>query len=113
MVVEAVLAIGAGIAARSMLLTGFGFDSVIELLSGVTLLWRLSSEARGLSAPRLGSVERRAATISGVLPRPLFVYPLFFRPGRPRVWLPPHRSLPGGAGSPARSGGVSARSSRH
>ena len=37
MAFEAVLAIGAGIAARSVLLTAFGFDSVIELLSGVTL----------------------------------------------------------------------------
>jgi len=67
MFAEAVLAIGAGVGARSVLLTGFGFDSVIELLSGVTLLWRLSSEARGLSAPNLESVERRATRISAVL----------------------------------------------
>jgi len=37
MAVEAVLAIGAGIVARSVLLTAFGFDSVIELLSGYGL----------------------------------------------------------------------------
>jgi hypothetical protein len=78
MFAEAVLAIGAGIAARSVLLTGFGFDSVIELLSGVTLLWRLSSEARGLSAPNLESVERRATRISAVLLVILCAYLLFF-----------------------------------
>jgi hypothetical protein len=78
MFAEAVLAIGAGVAARSVLLTGFGFDSVIELLSGVTLLWRLSSEARGLSAPNLESVERRATRISAVLLVLLSAYLLFF-----------------------------------
>lgn len=67
MAAEAVLAIGAGVAARSVLLTAFGFDSVIELLSGMTLLWRLSSEARGAKAPRMETVERRATVISAVL----------------------------------------------
>src|SRR5450756_1348302 len=67
MAAEATLAIGAGIAARSVLLTAFGFDSVIELLSGVTLLWRLSSEARGAAAPRMERIERRATVISAAL----------------------------------------------
>jgi divalent metal cation (Fe/Co/Zn/Cd) transporter len=67
MAAEAALAIGAGIAARSVLLTAFGFDSVIELLSGVTLLWRLSSEARGSGAAHLEGVERRATVISAAL----------------------------------------------
>ena len=65
MAAEAVLAIGAGIAARSVLLTAFGLDSVIELLSGVTLLWRLSSEGRG--SARVEIVERRATVISAAL----------------------------------------------
>ena len=67
MAVEAALAMGAGIAARSVLLTAFGLDSVIELISGGTLLWRLSSEARGASSERMESVERRAIRISAVL----------------------------------------------
>jgi divalent metal cation (Fe/Co/Zn/Cd) transporter len=67
MALEAVLAIGAGILARSVLLTAFGFDSVIELISGGTLLWRLSSEARGASSERVERVERRATRISAVL----------------------------------------------
>jgi divalent metal cation (Fe/Co/Zn/Cd) transporter len=67
MAVEAVLAIGAGIVARSVLLTAFGFDSVIELISGGTLLWRLSSEARNASTERVETIERRATRISAVL----------------------------------------------
>jgi divalent metal cation (Fe/Co/Zn/Cd) transporter len=67
MAFEAVLAIGAGIADRSVLLTAFGLDSIIELLSGVTLLWWLSSEARGAGTSRKEGMERRAITISAVL----------------------------------------------
>src|SRR4029077_5731030 len=71
---EALLAIGAGIVARSVLLTAFGFDSVIELISGGVLLWRLSSEARGAGTERVETVERRAARISAVLLVLLCVY---------------------------------------
>ena len=67
MALEAVLAIGAGVAARSLLLTAFGFDSVIELLSGVTLLWWLSAESRGSGTARMEGMERRATRISAVL----------------------------------------------
>jgi divalent metal cation (Fe/Co/Zn/Cd) transporter len=67
MALEAVLAIGAGVAARSLLLTAFGFDSVIELLSGVTLLWWLSAESRGSGTSRIEGMERRATRISAVL----------------------------------------------
>jgi divalent metal cation (Fe/Co/Zn/Cd) transporter len=42
MVLEAALAIVAGVAARSVLLIGFGLDSVIELLSAGLLVWRLT-----------------------------------------------------------------------
>jgi divalent metal cation (Fe/Co/Zn/Cd) transporter len=74
---EAVLAIGAGIAARSVLLTAFGFDSVIELLSGVTLFWRLSSEARGSGPPHMEGIERRATQISAALLVLLCTYVVF------------------------------------
>jgi divalent metal cation (Fe/Co/Zn/Cd) transporter len=67
MLAEAVLAIAAGIAARSVLLTAFGFDSVIELISGGTLLWRLSSEAHGSEVERVKRIEHRATQISAVL----------------------------------------------
>ena len=38
---EAVVGIGAGVIAGSIALVGFGVDSIIESLSGATLLWRL------------------------------------------------------------------------
>lgn len=67
MAAEAALAIAAGIVARSVLLTAFGFDSVIELVSGGTLLWRLQSEARGVGTARMERIERRATVISAAL----------------------------------------------
>lgn len=67
MVIEAVVAIGAGIVARSVLLTAFGLDSAIELISGATLLWRLATEARGASVERVEDVEQRAIWVSAFL----------------------------------------------
>src|ERR1700746_3233915 len=40
---EAIIAIGAGIIAGSVSLVGFGLDSIIEVSSGVIILWRLSA----------------------------------------------------------------------
>ena len=51
---EAVAAISAGLLAGSIALVGFGFDSVIESLSGAVLLWRLfAGEQREKVALRL------------------------------------------------------------
>ena len=77
MAVEATLAIGAGVAARSLLLTAFGFDSVVELISGGTLLWRLSAEARRAGIEKVEQVERRATWISAGLLAILCFYVLF------------------------------------
>jgi divalent metal cation (Fe/Co/Zn/Cd) transporter len=76
MALEAALAIGAGIAARSVLLTAFGADSLIELLSGVTLLWRLRTEASDGDLERLEAVEHRAVWVSAVLLVVLCLYVL-------------------------------------
>lgn len=67
MLVEAVVAVGAGIAARSVLLTAFGFDSVVELLSGVVLYQRLQVESRGASEEDVDRLEARTTAISAVL----------------------------------------------
>lgn len=40
---EGIIAIGAGIAAGSIALVGFGVDSAIEVSSGAIILWRLAS----------------------------------------------------------------------
>ncbi|MEW5807514.1 MAG: cation transporter [Acidobacteriota bacterium] len=45
-VVEAIVAIGAGIVAGSIALVGFGLDSIIETASGAILFWRLKKEIR-------------------------------------------------------------------
>jgi divalent metal cation (Fe/Co/Zn/Cd) transporter len=42
---EAVFSIGAGFAAGSIALMGFGIDSVIELASGTVIVWRLHHDA--------------------------------------------------------------------
>ena len=67
MALEAALAIGAGVAARSVVLTAFGVDSVVELLSGTVLAWRMSVEAGGAGIARVDRVERQAAMAAAVL----------------------------------------------
>ncbi|CCW34728.1 predicted Co/Zn/Cd cation transporter [Chthonomonas calidirosea] len=68
MILEAAVALLLGAAARSLLLEGFGLDSLIELLSAGVLLWRLDAEyRRGLSAESLESVEKLASRIAGTL----------------------------------------------
>ncbi len=71
-VLEGIIAIGAGLAAGSVALTGFGIDSVIEVTSGVLLWWRLRAELG--SAPLGPTVERRAARGAGFLLLALGVY---------------------------------------
>lgn len=46
-VVEAVVAILAGIAAASVSLVGFGLDSTVEVSTSLVLAWRLRQERRG------------------------------------------------------------------
>ena len=66
MVIEAAVAIGAGVAAQSITLLAFGIDSLIELASAGVLIWRLNVELRrGQSFSE--SAERTASRIGGVL----------------------------------------------
>lgn len=66
MVVEMVVSISAGIAARSALLTAFGIDSLIELVSGSILLWRLLNESRGGDLKSVERAEQRASWVVAV-----------------------------------------------
>ncbi len=66
MVIEMAVSIGAGIAARSVLLTAFGLDSLIELVGGSILLWRLSVESRGGDLKSVERAERRATWVVAV-----------------------------------------------
>ena len=77
MLVEGAVAIGAGMAAHSLTLTAFGFDSVIELASAGVLIWRLNVELRrgiAVSEP----AEQTASRIAGSL---LFVLAIYIVAG--------------------------------
>jgi divalent metal cation (Fe/Co/Zn/Cd) transporter len=63
--VEAVLAVGAGVAARSIALVGFGLDSVIELAAASVLFWRLGLEARRVPPEVVERGERRVLRFVG------------------------------------------------
>ena len=95
MAVEAVVAIGAGILARSVVLTAFGFDSVIELLSGAALFWRLRMEARDGDAAKVEGPERLVTKISAVLLTLLCLYVLLSSAAGLLLRLEPEGSLGG------------------
>jgi divalent metal cation (Fe/Co/Zn/Cd) transporter len=59
--VEAAVAIAAGVVASSVALVGFGADSLVEAVAGVVVLWRFAG-ARATSA----AAERRAQRLIGV-----------------------------------------------
>ncbi len=68
----------AGVIAGSVSLTAFGADSVIELTSGATLLWRMAVDA---DAGQRGRNERLALRIVGVCFLALVAY-IVFESGR-------------------------------
>ena len=66
-IVEGIIAIGAGILARSPALIGFGADSFIESISGGVLIWRLDGERSGKhDEEAVERIERRAERLVGV-----------------------------------------------
>jgi hypothetical protein len=66
MTVEAVVAIGSGVAVGSLTLLAFGIDSLIELASAAVLVWRLNVELRHGQA-FAETAERTASRIGGAL----------------------------------------------
>ena len=65
-VLEAVIAIAAGLLAGSVALVGFGLDSVIESISGVALYHRLRSEVVSGTEEGNEARERRALWFVGI-----------------------------------------------
>ena len=64
MTIEASVAITVGIATHSVSLQGFGIDSIVELITGGILLWRLLVEQRGGSVERIERAERLASWVT-------------------------------------------------
>ncbi|HET9532503.1 MAG TPA: cation transporter [Blastocatellia bacterium] len=89
---EGVIAIVAGMIAGSIALVGFGFDSVIEVISGATLLWRLYSDA---DESRREQVEAVALRIVGVSFLALSLYVGYDSIKSLIVQEPPDESIPG------------------
>lgn len=65
MVVEAAVAIGVGVSARSGAALAFGLDSLIELGAAGVLIGRLKAEYDRRPAAEVESIERRAGRIVG------------------------------------------------
>lgn len=66
MTVEAAVALSVGFSTRSVSLQGFGLDSIIELIAGGILLWRLLVEQRGGDLDRVERAERRASWVTAI-----------------------------------------------
>lgn len=64
-VLEAVVAIGAGLISHSIALVAFGADSLIEVLSGVGVLWRLLTAGPEASHEEHDRAEKRALVVVG------------------------------------------------
>ena len=60
---EGIIAVAFGLLAGSIALVGFGFDSVIEVSSGLVLLWRLHQDGDSV---RREQIEARALKLVGI-----------------------------------------------
>lgn len=73
-VAEAIIAIWFGAEADSIVLVGFGLDSIIECAAAAMLLWRLAVEASGASAETIEEAEVRVHRFIGFTFLALAVY---------------------------------------
>ena len=74
MTIEAAIALIVGFTTRSVSLQGFGIDSIIELITGAVLLWRLLVEQRGATTLAVERAERSASWIAAFCLFALAVY---------------------------------------
>ena len=89
---EGLAAIVAGLLAGSIALVGFGFDSVIEVTSGVALLWRLHAD---MDESRRERVEAVTLRIVGVCFLALAAYITYDSIKSLIRHEPPEHSIPG------------------
>lgn len=66
---EGLVAVGAGLAAGSTALMGFGLDSLIEIVAGITLVWRLRREihlGQDINNDDHSDLEKKALFVVGL-----------------------------------------------
>jgi len=89
---EGLIAVVAGLMSGSIALVGFGFDSLIEVTSGVALVWRLHSDE---DESRREHVEAITLRIVGVCFLLLAAY-VSYDSIKSLIWREkPHESIPG------------------
>jgi divalent metal cation (Fe/Co/Zn/Cd) transporter len=66
MVIESIVSLFVGFSTHSVSLQGFGLDSIIELIAGSILLWRLCIEHLGSNLDRVEQAERRASWVTAI-----------------------------------------------
>jgi divalent metal cation (Fe/Co/Zn/Cd) transporter len=91
-ILEAVIAVVAGLLAGSIALIGFGFDSVIEVSSGAILLWRLYADH---DSARREQIEKRALKLIGLSFFALAAYVAYDALQSLVRFAPPETSYPG------------------
>lgn len=64
--IEAVIALWSGITADSVVLVGFGLDSIIEFLAAGVMLWRLGIEAAGANPQVIERSEHQVHRFVGM-----------------------------------------------
>ncbi|MCI0489300.1 MAG: cation transporter [Blastocatellia bacterium] len=89
---EGLIAVIAGLIAGSIALIGFGFDSIIEVTSGATLLWRLYADE---DETRRERIEAIALRVVGVCFLTLAIYVAYGSTKSLVAHEPPDESLPG------------------
>jgi divalent metal cation (Fe/Co/Zn/Cd) transporter len=89
---EGLISIIAGLIAGSVSLVGFGIDSVIEIISGAALIWRLGHD---LNPERRESAERMTLRIIGSCFIALAIYILYDSGSILLRHEAPERSVPG------------------
>ncbi len=88
-VVEAVIALWAGVEAASIALIEFGSNSVIEIVAASVLIWRLRLEARGADSARVARADLVVHRFVGLSFMALALYVLV-----QSVWMLWHREVP-------------------
>ena len=95
MMVELVVALTAGIAARSVALTAFGVDSGIEVFTAVVVLRQLLLHTDRATEEELDARERQASRLVGWALYGLIVYIIVSSAGSLITRTEPESSLPG------------------